>query len=543
MYLYADERDSGTYWRIRESYYEDEKPKTRNVEYLGTVENILALKRNHIQEGVELNSLSFGPEAALRWAFEDLGLDTYFTELLDPVEAHEFPAWQKMFVAVWRRWFQRLSIRKAVLRYNDQIFPYWWREKIPTEQRFYQFLGEALDEQTIETAQQELAGRLLDDRSLDTCHLDTTNYVTYAQDDTSYLRVGKSKDNVVGRRIVGLALVTSDDGMPVLGEAYPGNRNDTKLFPELFEGVCDRLVNVGGDLENMTVVFDRGFDDKDNFDLAGAGDAHVVAAVRRSRTAVLDKLDDADLESFKQAYETSYGTCYVAAAGQIEIGAYDWELVLSYHDSTREKVREEMDDKRQDAEEILAEQRQRLEGGQPGRPPTENSIREKLKAVLKKDLHRLDWTFDEERKDLSWEWGEAWERKYRFAGIQPIVTDHDDWTPGRIAKTYFDRNDLEDMFHLTKEAMIVPVEPPYVKEDHLIRAHLFLVFVGLVCYQHVRGQFPAEMTDEQIKEGLERLHVVVSTEDGTDVQFRLANLDRVTEQLVVGLNLREFLPS
>lgn len=145
-------------------------------------------------------------------------------------------------------------------------------------------------------------------------------------------------------------------------------------------------------------------------------------------------------------------------------------------------------------------------------------------------------------KELTWEWGEAWERKYRFAGIQPIITDHPDWTPGRIAKTYFDRNDLEDLFHLTKEALIVPVEPPYVKEDHLIRAHLFLVFVGLVCYQHVKDQLPAEMTDEQIKDGLARLHMVASTTDGTDVQFRLANLDQVTEQFVVGLNLREFLP-
>lgn len=46
---------------------------------------------------------------------------------------------------------------------------------------------------------------------------------------------------------------------------------------------------------------------------------------------------------------------------------------------------------------------------------------------------------------------------------------------------YFDRNDIEDRFHLTKKALVVPVQPPYVKENHLIRAHLFLGFVGLVC--------------------------------------------------------------
>lgn len=542
MELYPDRRDSGTYWKLRESYYEDGTVKKRNVMYIGKAEAVYDRFSQPIPDEAELKTISFGPAAALRWAFEDLGLDELFTELLDPTEAHEFPAWQKMHLLVWRRFLQDLSIRKAVNRYHSELFPFWWREHVTTEQRFYQFLGETIDEETIREAQEELARRVLDGGHITECHLDTTDYTTSASDDTEYLRIGKSKEGIVGKRIVGLALALSDDGLPVLGEAYPGSRHDSKVFPGLFEGVCERLVAAGADLEDVTVVFDRGFDNRDNFDLTATNDPSVVAAVKRNRNAVREALDTADLDAFQKSYETSYGTCYVTDAGAVDIGKHTWRLVLSYHDSTREKRQVELETRRADAKEVLSAQLERLEHGGRGRPPTENSIRRKLRKVLGDELIHLEWAFDEETKHLEWEWGEGWDLRYQSAGVQPIVTDHADWTAGRVAKTYFDRNDIEDMFHLTKKALIVPVQPPYVKEDHLVRAHLFIVFVGLVCYQHVKRQLPEAMTDEEVKEALQELEMVVALEDET-VQCRLSNLDGTTRTLVEAMGLEEYLPS
>lgn len=542
MELYPDRRDSGTYWKIRESYYEDGKVKKRNVMYIGKAETVYERFSQPIPDEVELKTISFGPAAALRWAFEDLGLDELFTDLLDPNEAHEFPAWQKMYLLVWRRFLQDLSIRKAVQTYPTEVFPFWWRDHVTTEQRFYQFLGETIDEETIRETQEELARRVLDGGQVTECHLDTTDYTTYASDDTEYLRIGKSKEGIVGKRIVGLALALSEDGLPVLGEAYPGNRHDSKLFPGLLEGVSERLVATRADLEDVTVVFDRGFDDKGNLNLAAANDPGVVAAVKRNRTMIREAIDAADLDAFKKSYETSYGTCYVTDAGAVDIGEHSWRLVLSYHDSTREKRQAELETRRADAEEVLSAQLERLERGGRGRPPTENSIRRKLRKVLGDELSHLEWSFDEETKHLEWEWGKHWDRRYRYAGIQPIVTDHDDWTASRVAKTYFDRNDIEDMFHLTKKALVVPVQPPYVKEDHLVRAHLFIVFVGLVCYQHVRRQLPEAMTDEEVKEALQKLEMVVALEDET-IQCRLSNLTPRTTSVVESLGLEEYLPS
>lgn len=136
-----------------------------------------------------------------------------------------------------------------------------------------------------------------------------------------------------------------------------------------------------------------------------------------------------------------------------------------------------------------------------------------------------------EMKTLEWERGEDWHRKYRYAGFQPLITDHDEWTAGWVAQTYFDQSNIGAMFHLTKEALIVPVQSPYVKEDQFVRAHLFTVFVGLVCYLHIRRQLPESWTHEEIKDALKQLDMVVALKDET-VQFELANLDNTTRTVL-----------
>lgn len=64
------------------------------------------------------------------------------------------------------------------------------------------------------TLQGELKRRVLDENQNEECHLDTTNYCTYVQDGTKYLRIGKSKDRVVGRKLVDLSLALTGEGLP-----------------------------------------------------------------------------------------------------------------------------------------------------------------------------------------------------------------------------------------------------------------------------------------------------------------------------------------
>ncbi len=433
-------------------------------------------------------------------------------------------------------------MRAAVEEYGGQVFPFWWREDVTTVQRLYQFLGESLSEEKIETAQEELASRVLDGKQVEECHLDTTNYCTYVRDDTEYLRIGKSKDGVVGRRLVGLSLALTEEGLPILSTAHPGNRHDSKLFEGLFKRVCQRIESAGSDLEEVTIVFDRGFDDGDNFDLTQSSDAHVVAGTKRNRVPVKEKIDDAELDEFQLSHETDHGKCYVRDSGRVEIGEYEWRVVLSYHNATREEIQGRMREAKEEAEDLLEDLQDKITSGGRGRPITEEGIERKLREVLGKWYESLDWSFEPEEKSLKVEgWNDKWNQDYEKAGVHAIVTDHEDWSPSKIARTYFDRNNIESMFHLTKKALVVPVEPPYVKEDHLVRAHLFLVFVGLLCYQHIRQILPDNMTSEKIKSAIEELRMIIAIEDESP-QFKLANVNERTESLLSAFELEEYLP-
>ncbi len=542
MELSIDKRPSGTYYRIRESYREGDKVKKRTIRYLGTLENILERFSKPIPEDAELETVPFGPAATLRWTFEDLELDDLFTTHLDIEEDHDFPAWKKIFLLVWRRFFQDMSMKAAVEGYDRQVFPFWWREDVTTVQRLYQFLAESLDEEKIETLQEELARRVLDGERIEECHLDTTDYCTYAQNDTKYLRIGRSKDKVVGRRLVGLALVVSSGDMPVLSQTYPGNRHDSGLFSKLFKKTCRRIESIGSDLEEVTIVFDRGFDDGDNYDLSRSSEPYIVAGVKRNRNSVSAKIDNADLDEFQLSHETEHGKCYVKDSGNVEIGKGEWRVVLSYHDATREKIQEKMMEARDEAEDLVEHLREKIERKGRGRPITEDGIEKKLRDVLGNWYGCLDWSFDSEERELEVTgWNEEWDRFYETAGVHAIVTDHEDWSPSKVVRTYFVRKNIEDMFHLTKKALVVPVEPPYVKEDYLGRAHLFLVFVGLLCYQYLRRKLPGGLSDEEVKSAVEGLKMLIAVEDES-LQFRLANVNERTEPILSTFGLEEYLP-
>ncbi|KXB07346.1 hypothetical protein AKJ54_00345 [candidate division MSBL1 archaeon SCGC-AAA382K21] len=449
MHLYVDKRESGNYYKVRESYRDENgKTKVRNVLYLGTLENILERFSKPIPENAELKSIPFAPAAALRRAFEDLELNDLFTRVFDKENEHEFPAWKKIFLLVWRRFFKKMSMKEVVERYSDHVFPFWWREDITTVQRFYQFLAESLDEEKIETLQEELAQRVLDGERIEECHLDTTDYCTYAQNDTKYLRIGRSKDKVVGRRLVGLALVVSSDDMPVMSQAYPGNQHDSKLFSKLFKKICRRIESIGSDLEEVTIVFDRGFDDGANYDLSRLSKPHIVAGVKKNWNSVSVKIDNADLDEFQLSHETEHGKCYVKDSGNAEIGKGKWRVVLSYHDATREKIQEKMMEARDGAEDLVDYLRKKIERRGRGRPITEDGIEKELRDVLGKWYGCLDWSFDSEERELEVEgWNEEWDRFYETAGVHAIITDHEDWSPSKVVRTYFGRKNIEDMFH------------------------------------------------------------------------------------------------
>ncbi|KXA97045.1 hypothetical protein AKJ37_03900 [candidate division MSBL1 archaeon SCGC-AAA259I09] len=80
-----------------------------------------------------------------------------------------------------------------------------------------------------------------------------------------------------------------------------------------------------------------------------------------------------------------------------------------------------------------------------------------------------------------------------------------------------------------------------MKEDHLVRAHLFLIFIGLLCYQHIRKELPENLPDEKVKSAVKMLKMVIAVEDES-LQFSLANVNEKTKPILSTLGLKKYLP-
>ncbi len=81
-----------------------------------------------------------------------------------------------------------------------------------------------------------------------------------------------------------MLVVSRQEVIPLFHESYPGNKADSKLFAESIARLIERLRQLLGDLEAVTLGFDRGNNSQANLS-AETLPMHYVAALVPSRHA------------------------------------------------------------------------------------------------------------------------------------------------------------------------------------------------------------------------------------------------------------------
>ena len=114
----------------------------------------------------------------------------------------------------------------------------------------------------IETA---LVARVLAQEAipLDTVLYDATNFFTFLATTNARAALparGHNKQKRHDLRQVGVALccTRSDPAIPLFHQVYGGARPDVQVFAEVLPQLRERFVALGGDLEGITVVYDKG---------------------------------------------------------------------------------------------------------------------------------------------------------------------------------------------------------------------------------------------------------------------------------------------
>ena len=187
---------------------------------------------------------------------------------------------------------------RVVAPWSKLAFADWWATtagarvtRVPwaalDHRRFWDAMDE-LDQAALTSVERRLAAAMVGEFGLDLSGmaLDMTNFATYIDTGNDRARIaqrGHAKQKRTDLRLVGLGMVvTRDGGVPLVGHAYPGNRNDVTLFPEVVDELVARYRGLAAEDQDLTVVFDAGQNSADNF-------AHLVearAAVRRLAAAL-----------------------------------------------------------------------------------------------------------------------------------------------------------------------------------------------------------------------------------------------------------------
>ena len=158
----------------------------------------------------------------------------------------------------WADWAAGTSLHR--------LFPGLKTETVTSQFFWDQMNRVSLD--ALRRIEEELTQRIVTqlDLKLDTLFYDTTNFFTYIATTNRKPKLpqrGRSKQKRFDLRLFSLALLVARDGqIPLYAHVYAGNEVDSKRFPESLTDIRERLAKLSIELEDVTLVYDKGNNSK-----------------------------------------------------------------------------------------------------------------------------------------------------------------------------------------------------------------------------------------------------------------------------------------
>ena len=406
-----------------------------------------------------------------------------------------------------------------------------------------------LDETALGEIETKLGRRITDvfDLDLSGLVLDMTNFATYIDSTNAHAPIaqrGKAKQERVDLRLVGLALVVTNDGaIPLLSHAYPGNRPDVTQFGTVITELLARYRQLAGSVESLTVVYDAGQNSESNHQLVEEAGIGFVGSLPPSDHGGLLTLP-ATAYSVVDAERYPGLTCidtHVTALGVTR------HAILTHSPTLHAAQTRGFDQTLAKARRRLAELQTRLARGKTRREraPVEAEIAtickprwvgDVIKPVLTGNTPselRLAWSTDARaRKRL----------EARIFGKRILFTNREDWSAADIVAAYRSQNDVESSFRQMKDPHVVSFGPMHHWTDSKIRVHVFYCVLALTIAHLMRRQAERDGLDLSVRELLATLSGIEETvllyhdggkgrprarrmlTDQTDTQQRLAKL-------------------
>jgi len=547
-----------TYWYARECQRVEGKPKIVWQKYLGRAEDVANAMGapSKPPSPREVVLADFAAAAALYDLIEQL-------DLIATIDRHAGKRAQGVSVGTY---IALAAVNRCISPTSKAGMADWYdstvlRRLLPvplnllTSQRFWDHMN-YLDADKIAAIEQDLTRRLIGQFQIDMSCLfyDTTNFYTFIDsfnEAPSLAQRGKSKEKRTDLRIVGLALlVTKDFHIPLFHQVYAGNIHDSISFASVTETLVARFRLFSQNIDQITIVYDKGNNSEANQNYLDAGPYHFVGSLSPSqhpdligiRKSRFRALDGDDLNGVL-AYRTRKN---VLGADRLIVVTYNPELFLAQSATILRELRKRTG-------KLKELQAQLAHPPVKGKRPTVESVQKRAHEILSgrhmKDLLDVNVTEQDGRPRLHYRVDQAaWNRlQNTLLGKNILFTDQESWSDEDIVRAYRGQFHVEDAFKTMKNPHFVSWRPLGHWTDQKIRVHAFycvlaLLLSSLLCrtlaQKQVHLSIPKMLTElSQIKEVA---LLYRGTKSRTKPVISYSHMSPLQQQLVEVLNLRRF---
>jgi transposase len=480
------------YWYIVESRRVNGKPRPLVLEYLGKPADLLK-RLQGIRDGVRVKSYSHGAVAALLDVALKLNVSDIINKYVNSSRSYtaEKPIRHNLTVGItlllaaigrvckptskmgWWNWGKTTSLQYLLgISLSKLDSQHFWdmMDAIPIEK---------IPE--IEKDLLKMAFKVYKLES-DSLFFDTTNFYTYIDSQNircSIAKRGKNKQKRYDLRQIGLAMVvTREDMIPLFHITYEGNTNDTKVFLEVIDRIKKRLKELNLEIENHTLVFDRGNNSKKNMKLVQEAKLFYVGALTPHHHTNL--INDAS-ENFDEL--NLKGNIIQVFRDKRDIWNEERTVVVFISEKLKEgqlrgiyQVLIKKETKLKELQKALSNPR--------AKKRDKSKLEKQLKGMVKGQYvsNLIDWSLDEIsdgkfKLDFSINLNKLQLLEDKL-GFRIIMTNRHHWSTKDIIETYYGQSKVENAFKNLKNPYHLATRPQFHWTDQKLIVHNFYCVLG-----------------------------------------------------------------
>ena len=513
------------YWSIVESRRINGKPKHVILQYLGTADTLLERLTN--EDKYAISSTSHGDTTALVVEANRLDIVNIINKYIPVGPKGKKPKRDGLTVGGsillaaigrachptsklgWYDWCKTTSLEYCLKSsFKDLDSQHFWDQM------------NALPEQAITCIEEEIVSDLLKmyNVQLNTLLYDTSNFFTFIDSANNRCEIpqrGKNKQKRYDLRQVGLALlVTRKHQLPLFHKTYKGNKNDFTVFKETLDELSARIKTVSTELQDVTLVFDKGNNTKDNFAKLASHKLYYVAglvpAYFKELITEANKYfmpitinNDEEIPAWRVKREIwgEERTCVVTISKQLLEGQLRG---IQQHLTKKYKALEKF--------------KKQLENPKRTKKFSEDEIQKRLSKTIKgqfiEDILKFQ-IFALDDGGLSFTYyidHQAFEKlQTEVLGRKILVTNRHEWSSEEIILAYRGQTKVEYAFRNIKNPYHLAVRPQYHWTDQKIKVHFLICIIGylltMVVYMKAKEEAEYSKNINRFMEDLKQIRL------------------------------------